>query len=70
MSSSGTIRKLSINYTGTVCLAAGVALAVGDPVAANGAKAATGNLVIGRALTAATAKGDLVELAHCVAATL
>lgn len=55
------------NYTGTVCLVAGGALAVGDLVAAHGVKAAAGNIVIGRALTAATAKGDLVELAHCVA---
>ena len=58
------------NYTGTVTLVAGGALAIGDPVAANGAKAVAGNQVIGRALTAATSKGDLVELAHCVAIAL
>lgn len=57
-------------YTGTVTLAAGGALAVGDLVASNGAKATAGSVAIGRALTAATAKGDLVELAHCVAFAL
>lgn len=58
------------NYTGTVCLAAGGALAIGDLVAANGVKAAAGNVVIGRALSVATAKGDLVELVHCLATAL
>lgn len=57
-------------YSGTVTLVAKGALAVGDPVAANATKATTGGMVIGRALTAASASGDPIVLAHCVAATL
>lgn len=57
------------NYTGTVEIKAGGAIAAGVQVAANGTATGAGtDVIIGRALEAATAEGDVIEIAHCVGA--
>ena len=57
------------SYTGTMLVEAGGAIAVGANVSTNGLTAESG-LTIGIALDAATASGDLIELAHCVPFTI
>ena len=57
------------SYTGTMLVKAGGAIAVGANVSTNGLTAESG-LTIGIALDAATAPGDLIELAHCVPFTI
>lgn len=57
------------NYTGTVEVKAGGAIAAGAQVAADGtATAAATDVIVGRALEAAAAEGDMIEIAHCVGA--
>jgi hypothetical protein len=52
------------NYTGTVEVLAGGAVSRGAQLGATGATAASGNTTIGMALDAATAEGQLIEVAH------
>ena len=52
------------NYTGTVEVLAGGAVSRGAELGATGATAASGNTTIGKALDAATAEGQLIEVAH------
>ena len=57
------------NYTGTVEVKAGGAISAGTQVAANAtATSADTDVIIGRALEAAAAEGDMIEIAHCVGA--
>ena len=54
-------------FNGTVLVKAGGAVSVGAQVAANGtATAAATDVIIGRALSAASAEGDVIELASQV----
>lgn len=55
------------SYTGTVLVLAAGAISQGAAVNPVGTAAEKGDLVIGRALTAATAANDVIEVAHCVA---
>lgn len=67
---SGDIVPIAVlgNYTGTVQLRAAGAIAAGAQVTAE-AKTTSGatDVIIGRALAAASAAGDLIEIAHQVA---
>jgi len=55
------------NFTGTVEIKAGGAISAGAQVAANGtATNAATDVIVGRALEAATAEGDMIEIAHQV----
>lgn len=54
------------NFTGTVVLKAKGAITAGAKVTAAGTQAEAGDATIGVALEAATASGDLIEIAHCV----
>ena len=58
------------NFHGTIIVKATEAISAGAGVNPTGGAAAAGDLVIGRALTAATASGDMIEVAHCVAGLL
>ncbi len=53
-------------FTGTVVVKASGAVAKGKKVNALGAEAAANDAAIGVALDAATADGDMIEVAHCV----
>lgn len=54
-------------FTGTVQLKAGGAITAGAQVAANAtATAAATDVIIGRAIEAASASGDMIEIAHQV----
>ena len=56
------------SFTGTVPLKAGGAISQGAQVAANGtATTGASDVIIGRALEAASASGDMIEIAHQVA---
>lgn len=56
------------NYTGTVQVKAGGAIAAGAQVAANAtASAAATDVIVGIALEAASSSGDMIEIAHAVA---
>lgn len=56
------------NYTGTVQIKAGGAIAAGDQIAANATTTADStDVIIGIALEAAAASGDMIEIAHSVA---
>ena len=54
-------------FHGTVLVKASEAVTVGAGVNPTGGAAAKGDLVVGRALTAASAANDMIEGAHCVA---
>lgn len=55
------------NFPGTVEVVAGGEVALGAQVAADGtATAAATDVIIGRALRAASAQGDMIEIAHQV----
>ena len=55
------------NFTGTVQVKAAGAISAGAQVAANAtATAAATDIIIGRALEAASAANDMIEVAHCV----
>ena len=55
------------NFTGTTQIKAGGAISAGAQVAANAtATAAATDVIIGRALEAAAAANDMIEIAHCV----
>jgi len=57
------------NFTGTVQVKAGGAISAGAQIAANGtATANASDVIIGRALEAASAANDMIEIAHCVGA--
>ena len=57
------------NFTGTVEVKAGGAISAGAQIAANATATAAGtDVIIGRALEAAAAEGDMIEIAHCVGA--
>ena len=58
------------SFAGTVVVKAAGAISRGAAVNAVGEAAAVGDIVIGRALEAATASGDLIEVAHTVAGYL
>ena len=57
------------SYNGTQLVKAGGAVTVGANVSPTGT-AITSGLTIGVALDAATASGDLIEIAHCVPFTI
>ena len=66
---SGQIVPVAIlgAFCGTVQIKAGGAISRGAQIAANGAAtSATTDVIIGRALEAATASGDMIEIAHQV----
>ena len=55
------------NFNGTVQVKAGGAIAQGAQIAANATATAAGtDVIIGRALEAASAANDMIEIAHCV----
>ena len=57
------------NFTGTVQIKAAGAISAGVQVAANATATGAGtDVIIGRALEAATAANDMIEIAHCVGA--
>ena len=58
------------SFAGTVVVKAAGAITQGAAVNAVGEAASVGDIVIGRALDAATASGDLIEVAHTVAGYL
>ncbi len=68
--SQGDIVPVAVlgSFTGTVPLKAGGAISQGAQVAANGtATTGASDVIIGRALEAASASGDMIEIAHQVA---
>lgn len=55
------------NFTGTVQIKAAGAIGAGAQVAANAtATSGASDVIIGRALEAAAAANDMIEVAHCV----
>ena len=55
------------NFTGTVQVKSGGAISAGAQVAADGtATSAATDVIVGRALEAASGSGELIEIAHCV----
>lgn len=55
------------NFTGTVQVKAAGAISAGAQVAANAtATSSASDVIVGRALEAASAAGDMIEVAHCV----
>lgn len=65
---AGEIVSVAIlgSFTGTVVVKAGGAVTRGAKVTAEGKAATAGDKAVGVALDAATAAGDLIEVAHCV----
>ena len=65
---SGEIVAVAVlgSFAGTVVVKASAAVAKGAKVTALGAEASGDDAAIGVALDAATAAGDLIEVAHCV----
>ncbi len=53
-------------FTGTVLLRAAGAISAGAQIAADATSASSSHVVIGRALEAAAAEGDLINIAHQV----
>jgi len=58
------------SFAGTVVVKASGAITQGAAINAIGGAAQVGDVVVGRALEAATASGDLIEVAHTVAGYL
>ncbi len=58
------------SYTGTVQVKATAAVAQGAHVDAAGGAGAANDMIVGVALTAAAASGDMIEVAHCACGKL